>query len=428
MVFITATYLFEMYLQFRQHRRYNITEMPVELKGIIPQETFDKARVYGRDKSWYIFASQTWTQIETMLILLLGGLPYAWNLAGDALESLGVSHSDHEIWQSMVFLFICTFYQVLVHLPWNMYYTFVVEAKHGFNKQTLGFYFKDQLKSFILTIVVSLLLAAPLIHIVQTTGDQFYFYAWLFVLAFSLISITIYPDYIAPRFDTFEPLPQNALRTRIEQLAASIHFPLGRLLVVKASKRSSHSNAYYYGFLKSKTIVLFDTLFEAPADSEDKDAHHVCNDDEVLGVLSHELGHWKLNHTLQMLCIAQANALLSFWMFGQLMHNEHVYVSFGFDTMPTLVGLVLVLQFILAPINMVASFLINRLTRKNEFQADAFAAGLGYADPLQSALIKLQIGNLGAMNPDPWYSEYHYSHPPLVERLHALRALAKKAE
>ncbi len=164
-------------------------------------------------------------------------------------------------------------FSTITSLPWNIYYTFVLEEKHGFNKQTFGFFIKDNIKKFIVTILLTLPILALLIYIIKIGGDYFFVYAWLFTTIVALFLITIYADYIAPLFDKYTPLPEGELRTRIEELAKSLTFPLYKLYVVEGSKRSVHSNAYMYGFHKAKRIVLFDTLIEGykPVDAEKKE-------------------------------------------------------------------------------------------------------------------------------------------------------------
>ncbi|CAL1273872.1 unnamed protein product [Larinioides sclopetarius] len=225
--------------------------------------------------------------------------------------------------------------------------------------------------------------------------------------------MTVYADFIAPLFDKFTPLPEGTLRTRIEELAKSISFPLKKLYVVEGSKRSSHSNAYFYGFYKNKRIVLFDTLIKTG-----------CNNDEILAVLAHELGHWKLNHVLKNLIIAQVNLFLCFAVFALLFKNSSLYAAFGFhDQQPVIVGLVVIFQYVFSPYNEVLSFLMTALSRRFEFQADAFAKVLNKAADLRSALIKLNRDNLGFPVYDWLYSTWHHSHPPLLERIHALGKL-----
>jgi STE24 endopeptidase len=208
------------------------------------------------------------------------------------------------------------------------------------------------------------------------------------------------------------------------------------LYVVEGSKRSSHSNAYFYGFYKFKRIVLFDTLLEISerkkikesigeewkeSDEDEKSAKAGCNKDEILAVLGHELGHWKLNHILKNLILAQVQIFLMFLLFAFLSKSKPLYVAFGFtDSQPVLIGLMIVLQYILAPYSALVNFLMTVLSRKFEFQADTFAAELGRADALKTALIKLNNDNLSFPIFDWLYSAWNHSHPPLLERIEAL--------
>ncbi|XP_005100140.1 CAAX prenyl protease 1 homolog [Aplysia californica] len=467
LIFAWLTFLWETYLSVRQRHVAKTSEKaPEVLKGVMDQETFDKARSYHLDKSSFGLFSSVFHQFESTFILLFGGFPFLWNLGKSILISLNMPQG--EIMQSMAFIVLGIIYSTFSSLPWSLYSTFVIEEKHGFNKQTLGFFIKDHLKQLAVVVVISLPVTAALIYIVHVGGDYFFIYAWLFTFTVSLLLVTVYADYIAPLFDKFTPLPEGELRTRIEELALSINFPLKKLFVVEGSKRSSHSNAYFYGFFNNKRIVLFDTLLEdyAPAnkeeekedktkaeesnsgdqendtqrtddnktegaeetdqaksqeDSAEKKKKKVgCNNEEVLAVLCHELGHWYHSHVLKQLIISQINMFLCFGIFAVLMKEKVLFAAFGFDVQPTMIGLIIIFQFILAPYNEVLSFVLTYMTRKCEFQADAFAAGMGWSDTLRSALIKLNEDNLSFPLSDWLYSAWHFSHPPLLDRLRAL--------
>ena len=187
---------------------------------------------------------------------------YFLNLSGDVIEDLGMQKTD-EIYRSMMFIFLMNIFNTIIGLPFSIYSTFVLEEKHGFNQQTAWFYTKDQIKKFIISQIITMPMIAAVIKIVYWGGEFFFIYLWAFVVGFTLFMMIIYPEFIAPLFDKYTPLPDGDLRTQIEKLAASIQFPLYKLFVVEGSKRSSHSNAYFYGFFKFKRIVLFDTLLEA---------------------------------------------------------------------------------------------------------------------------------------------------------------------
>ncbi|XP_043362175.1 CAAX prenyl protease 1 homolog isoform X4 [Dermochelys coriacea] len=391
LLFSWVVYLWEAFLARRQRKVYRTTtHVPWELGQIMDSETFEKSRLYQLDKSTFSFWSGLYSELEGTLILLCGGIPFLWNVSGQISGRAGFE-PEYEITQSLVFLLLATLFSAVTGLPWSLYNTFVIEEKHGFNQQTLGFFFKDAIKKFIVTQCILLPVTSLLLYIIKIGGEYFFIYAWLFTLVVSLVLVTIYADYIAPLFDKFIPLPEGELKQAIEMMAKSIDFPLTKVYVVEGSKRSSHSNAYFYGFFKNKRIVLFDTLLEdycalnkehsEGEDGEDDDTKpkvknkkQGCKNEEVLAVLGHELGHWKLGHTIKNIVISQ-----------------------------------------------VLSFCLTVLSRRFEFQADAFAKELGKAEDLYSALIKLNKDNLGFPVSDWIFSMWHYSHPPLLERLQALK-------
>uniref|UniRef100_A0A671N600 CAAX prenyl protease n=1 Tax=Sinocyclocheilus anshuiensis TaxID=1608454 RepID=A0A671N600_9TELE len=393
LVFSWTVYIWEAYLACRQRKIYRTTmHVPTELGKIMDSETFEKSRLYQLDKSNFGFWSGLYSEAEGTLILLLGGIPFLWKVSGILTARFGFG-PEYEISQSLVFLMLATLFSAFTGLPWSLYNTFVIEEKHGFNQQIL---------------------------------------------------VTIYADYIAPLFDKFTPLPDGELKSEIESMSKSICFPLTKIYVVEGSKRSSHSNAYFYGFFKNKRIVLFDTLLEdysplnkpgekEPGTGEEnevagnesktkpKNKKQGCSNPEVLAVLGHELGHWKLGHTVKNIVISQMNSFLCFFLFAVLIGRKELFVAFGFhDTQPTLIGLMIIFQFIFSPYNELLSFCLTVLSRRFEFQADAFARNMGRSSELYSALIKLNKDNLGFPVADWLFSMWHYSHPPLLERLRAL--------
>ncbi|AWP16412.1 putative CAAX prenyl protease 1 -like isoform 3 [Scophthalmus maximus] len=372
--FSWTVYLWEAYLSYRQRRIYrSTTHVPQELGKIMDSATFEKSRLYQLDKSNFSFWSGLYSETEGTLILLLGGIPLLWGVAGSLTNRLGFG-SEYEITQSLVFLTLATLFSAVTGLPWSLYNTFVIEEKHGFNQQTFGFFLRDALKKFFVTQCILLPVTSLLLYIIKIGGDYFFIYAWLFTLAVSLVLVTIYADYIAPLFDKFTLLPEGELKMDIEAMAKSISFPLTKVYVVEGSKRSSHSNAYFYGFFKNKRIVLFDTLLEdyspfnktgepqpeqpesdetsSEAKAKPKNKKQGCNNPEILAVLGHELGHWKLGHTVKNMIISQMNSFLCFSLFAVLIGRKELFVAFGFnDSQPTLIGLMIIFQFIFSPYN-----------------------------------------------------------------------------
>ncbi|KAK2715374.1 CAAX prenyl protease 1 homolog [Artemia franciscana] len=441
--FMTVEFLWESYLSYRQHKVYKENkEVPKEVRVIIDEETFKKSREYGLDRSWFGMVAGTIKQCINTAFVFYWGQKYLWRAAGNLVQLVGYG-SECEIVHSIAFGFLANAVSTVLDLPFSIYNNFVIEEKHGFNKQTYGFYFKDKLKKFLVSEAISLPIVASVVWIVKNGGNFFFVYLWGFVTLVILALMTIYPDYIAPLFDKYTPLPDGDLKAKIESLAASIDFPLYKLYVVEGSKRSSHSNAYFYGFFKNKRIVLFDTLLEeseaakireaspeseAKKESEKQDGSGKnetkktgCTTDEVLAVLGHELGHWKLNHVLKNIIITEANLFLLFLVFNSLFKYKPLYVGFGFDEeTPVFIGLYIVMSYILAPYNTVLSFGMTLLSRRFEFAADAFAKKLGYAENLKKGLVKLSKDNLGFPVYDWLFSSWHHSHPPLLQRIAAI--------
>ncbi|KAK8964288.1 hypothetical protein KSP40_PGU003772 [Platanthera guangdongensis] len=413
--FMILMYIFETYLDIRQHGALKLPSLPKQLDGVVSQEKFEKAKAYSLEKSHFHFVHEVVTIVMDITILYFGVLPWFWKESGDFVSRMGLN-SDNEIIHTLSFLSGFMVWSQIIDLPFSLYSTFVIETRHGFNKQTIWLFFRDMFKGICLSILLGPPIVATLIVIVQKGGPYLAIYLWVFMFILSIVMMTLYPILIAPLFNKFTPLPDGELREKIEKLAASLKFPLKKLFVVDGSTRSSHSNAYMYGFFKNKRIVLYDTLIQQCKDVE-----------EVVAVIGHELGHWKLNHTVFSFIAVQILTFLQFGGYTVVRNSKDLFQSFGFDTQPVLIGLIL-FQHTVMPIQHFVSLGLNLVSRAFEFQADAFAKKLGYGKSLRAGLIKLQEENLSAMNTDPWYSAYHYSHPPLVERLAALEDLGSKKE
>eukprot|EP00415_Alexandrium_ostenfeldii_P001580 UN1580 len=279
---------------------------------------------------------------------------------------------------------------------------------------TVSLFFADLVKTELLTYFFGGLLIPLLIWIVHYFGSSFYIYLWAVCQALMLAMMWVYPNVIQPIFNKFETLKDDDLRQKIEDLAGEVNFPLTKLFQIDGSTRSSHSNAYFFGFWKYKRIVLYDTLL------------HLKQED-ILAILCHELGHWKFGHTLVNLCISSGHIFVLFWLFGAVMYSgdmsQDIVRQFGFgDTKAVMVSLMIFMN-LFTPTEQVVSLLMTMLSRRFEFQADSFAHKMGRSGPLQSGLMQIHEENKGDLNPDPWYSWYHFSHPPLVERIRALKIL-----
>ena len=393
---LVSQFLFEQYLNYRQAQKAR-EPFKTSFEIVTNQETFEKAQIYSLNKLKYSFISSLVYLLFNLLLIYK--LNNVWLLANS---------------NSIYFVWLYGSLSYLVGLPLSLYSTFVVERE--FNQMTVALFCSDSIKTYLLSCAIGLPFTALFIYTVEST-QSFYYYLFALFLIFQLFFITIFPVYIQPLFNKFSPLKEGSLKDKIYALANRIDFPLTKLFTVDGSKRSSHSNAYFFGFFKNKRIVLFDTL----------EKH--CNEEEICAILAHELGHWKLNHVFKTFLVNQIHLFITFYMFAQVIDHQPLYNSFQFSSKPTIIGFIL-FNNLIVPLDSLLTFLMNVLSRLFEFQADAYAVELGYAVNLKSGLVKINKENLGNVNPDWLYSAYKYSHPPIVERLNAIpdRELEKKKD
>ncbi|CAK9822402.1 CAAX prenyl protease 1 homolog [Anthophora retusa] len=413
--------LWKFYLSLRQRSlMVRSVELPKSIECLMTKDVYDKARRYDLDKLNFSIFEDIYSEIWSGVFLI--GLFYYhfWVWSINVAQYFGFDDTN-EIFLSGICMFMINVIYAVIYFPLKVYSTFVVEEKYGFNKQTPLFFIKDQLLKFAVREVLAIPLLCAVIWIIKNGGDYFFIYVWIFLIIATLFIMIIYPEVIAPLFDKYTPFPEGDLKTKIEALAASINFPLYKLFIVDNSKRSSHTNAYLYGFYKHKRIVLFDTLvkeYYKPAEGETEPKG--CDTDEVLAVLAHELGHWKYNHTFKGLVIGQLCLLLNIFLYAKFVDYKPMFYAFGFvDTQPTVIGFIIVTMCISIPLNMVLQFINVAIQRKFEFEADRFAKILGHGQALKSSLTKLQKDNLSYPLYDKLYSRWYHSHPPILERLEA---------
>ncbi|CAB3226697.1 unnamed protein product [Arctia plantaginis] len=425
LIFSWVEYSWELYLSLRQLNIYKTNnEIPDDLKEMLNEESFKKARLYGIDKSSFKIVKEFYSILLTSIILYNRWIYVAWQKSENIATAFNIS-TDREILISCIFMTCVTVFNFVINMPFTVYGTFVLEQKHGFNKQTIGFFIKDQIKSLLLSLVITLPIISIAIYIIMLGGNMFVVWLWMFTTVATLLLLTLYPTVIAPLFDKFVPLPDGSLRKGIESLASRLHFPLSQIYIVEGSKRSAHSNAYFSGLFGAKRIVLFDTLLEKY--DEEKKVTTGCTESEILGVLAHELGHWKCSHIYKSIALTEVNLLLLFTAFGLLFKYSMLYTSLGFPAgqEPIIIGLIVVLQMILAPYNSILSFFATALSRKFEFEADNFALSLSYPNELRSALIKLGKDNLDYPIYDKLYSAWYHSHPTLLHRIENIKEQVK---
>ena len=299
-----------------------------------------------------------------------------------------------------------------VDLPFALYRQFVIEARYGFNRMTLALFCADLLKHTLLGIVIGAPVILAVLWLMAVMGSAWWFWVWLFWSAFNLLILFVYPTWIAPLFNKFSPLADGETKSRIEALLARCGFRSSGLFVMDGSKRSSHGNAYFTGFGNNKRIVFFDTLLERLAAPE------------VEAVLAHELGHFRRRHVLKRIVLMFAASLGFLWLLGQLIAAPWFYAGLGVPAQST--ALALILFFLVVPVfTFPFTPVLSWISRRHEFEADAYAAARTEAAALGRALVKLYEDNAATLTPDPLHSLFYDSHPPAAVRIARLQAAAR---
>ena len=394
----------KLWLAYRQldHVAANRAEVPAAFREQINIAAHHKAADYT--STLVRFGALT-IIFDTFLLLVFtvgGGIQWL----NDASSGL----TDSLLLQGVAVIVLVLALQSILEIPFDLYRTFNIEARFGFNKMTLKLYLLDAVKGILLGAALGLPLLFAVLWMMSAMGDLWWLYVWGVWVTFNLLLLFIYPTYIAPMFNKFEPLQDEAQKLRIESLLARCGFESSGLFVMDGSKRSSHGNAYFTGFGKTKRIVFFDTLLQR------------LSPGEVDAVLAHELGHFKHRHVIKRIAFTFAVSLGFLWLLAQLLHAEWFYLGMGVTTQSTAIALLLF--FMALP---VFTFLLHPLTsaysRKHEFEADAYAAQQTDANELVNALVKLYQDNAKTLTPDPLYATFYESHPPAPIRIAHLQKL-----
>ena len=379
-------------------------ELPSEFADVWDQEKYAKSQAYERDGA----KSGIVSSIVSLTVLLAFWFSGGFGWLDEWVRSFGAGEILTGIYY-IAFLFLAT---TLLSLPFDIHHTFVHEEKYGFNKTTPAVFAADQLKG----LVLGALLGIPLIALILwlfTTLPNAWVYAWLAVTALSLLLTFLAPSLILPLFNKFTPMEDGELKTAIEEMAKKCDFPLVGLFVIDGSKRSTKSNAYFTGFGKFKKIALYDTLIESQST------------DELVGVLAHEIGHFKKKHIIQRIVLSIVQTALIFFLLGLVTSPDSpfartLFTAFRVEQISLYVGLV-IFFILFKPVSRLISIGLSMLSRKHEFEADHYAATVQETpEHLSMALKKLSRNNLSNLTPHPLEVFLHHSHPPVLQRLEAL--------
>ncbi len=394
----------QLWLSLRQakHVADHRSAVPAEFADKITLEEHQKAADYTKVKGSF---GRLQLVIGTVVLLL-------WTLGGGLnwLDQLWRTAEWGSLATGVAVLISFSLISSLVDIPSSLYSTFNIEERFGFNKSTLKTFFIDMIKGAVLAMVIGIPLILLVLWLMESTGDFWWLYAWIALTAFSIIMMWAYPKFIAPIFNKFKPLEEGEVLDRLTSLLKRTGFNSDGVFVMDGSKRSSHGNAYFTGFGKTKRIVFFDTLLKHLSPTQ------------VEAVLAHELGHFKRKHVLKGMIASMTMTLIGFAILAWLMKQEWFYSAFGIEQSSTYMALILFMlvspafTFFIGP-------LMARWSRKHEFEADEFAAKESDANELISALVSLYKKNAGTLTPDPLYSAFYDSHPPASIRIAHLKSV-----
>jgi len=395
---LVADFIFERFLEYLNSTQWS-DQLPGELKGIFDDEKYRQQQAYEKVNFRFSLVSSSFSFILVLLMFLLTG--FAW------VNSLALSVTVNPILVALVFFGILLFVSDLLTTPFSVYDTFVIEEKFGFNKTTPKTFLFDKLKGYLIGAIIGGGLLSLIIYIYQLTTTSFWIYAWGIVSLFSVFMVLFYSNLIVPLFNKQTPLPDGELKTAIKDFSDKVGFKIDNIYVIDGSKRSTKANAYFTGLGAKKRIVLYDTLI---------------NDltvNELVAVLAHEIGHYKKHHVIWSLLLGVLQTGIVLFIFSLFVGSPELSAALGVKTPSFHIGLI-AFGILYSPLSIITGLAMNIFSRKNEYQADEFAAKYFDGKELASALKKLSVKNLSNLRPHPAYVFFHYSHPTLLQRLNAL--------
>jgi len=398
-----GNYILERWLDYLNSTRWS-NELPKEVEEIYDAEKYRKQQEYQKVNTRFGIFTDTLTLVVMLAMIVLGG--FAW--LNDYLRQ----YVTHPIVLALFFFGILGLVADILSTPLSVYHTFVIEQKFGFNQTSVKTFIFDKLKGWLLGAIIGGGLLAIIVWIYQSTGNWFWLVAWIVISVFSIFMTMFYSTLIVPLFNKQTPLEAGELRSAIEDFAEKAGFRLDNIFVIDGSKRSKKSNAYFSGLGSKKRIVLYDTLIK----------QHTT--DELVAVLAHEIGHYKLKHTRTGVILSILQTGLTLYILSWFIGNPLLSQALGAEQGSFHMG-ILAFGILYTPLSLILELGMNIISRKHEFQADSFAGTKYNASSLQSALKKLSVDNLSNLHPHPAYVFFYYSHPPLLERLKNLESIKK---
>lgn len=390
--YILSAYL--KYLNFRSIRR----QIPNEVSDVYVPEKYSIYQEYKRE----LFKLSNITSLISLSLTVI------MIIAGFSLLDAIIRHFiSNELVISIIFLMILGFLSDIISMPFEFYETFVIEQKYGFNTMSKKLFFTDKLKSYALALLIGVPLYAIIFTIYQRLGTSFWWIAWIIISTFSIVMSLLYSSVIVPMFNKQSPLQDGELKDKIKELAQKTDFNLDKVYVIDGSKRSTRANAYFSGLGSKKRIVLYDTLIKTQTTNE------------IEAVLAHEIGHYKKKHIIKGLIYSILQTGLFLFAFSLLVNNAAIYEAL--NTKPGFHIGIIVFAILFGPISFITSLASNYISRRYEFEADRFAVENASGEHLITALKQLSANNMSDLTPHEVYVKIYYSHPPLVQRIKAIR-------
>ena len=401
---IVADFILESWLELLNLK--NLSEkLPEELKDLYDAEKYAQSQKYERTNIRFGLISGSFNLILILGMFLFDG--FAW------VDRLAASISAHPVLHPLIFFGILGLAFDILNTPFAVYDTFVIEQRFGFNKTTPGLYITDKLKGWLLSAIIGGGLIALVVWFYLQTTVYFWLWVWLLMSIFMLFMAFFYSSLIVPLFNKQKPLEDGDLKYQITRRAEQACFQIDKIYTIDGSKRSTKANAYFSGMGRKKRIVLFDTLIGE------------LSTDEIVAVLMHEIGHYRKKHIISSMILSFIQTGIMLFIFSLFVSQPVLSQALGASEASFHIGLI-AFGVLYSPISVVIGLMMNTLSRKNEYQADSFAAGFGMSNALINSLKKLSVTNLSNLTPHPLYVFFHYSHPTLLQRIRNLNDANKR--
>ncbi len=398
LIIVSISYVFDQFLDYLNLKSQR-TDLPDDIAAFYDREKYLKSLAYHKELAKFSFFTSAFSFVLSLTMLLLGG--FGW------LDQLLRGYIENEIILALAFFGVLMIASDILTIPFQWYSTFVIEEKYGFNKTTVKTFVFDKIKGYVLSAVIGGLLISILIYLIQYIGPNFWIWFALIAAAFILLVNMFYTSLILPLFNKLTPLQDGELKTAIESFSNKVDFPLDNIFVIDGSKRSKKANAFFSGIGKKKKIVLYDTLI----------TNHTI--EELVAVLAHEVGHFKKKHIIWGYILSVIQVVFTLYVLSLMVFNENVSYALGAEHLGIHLNLI-AFGILFSPISAITGLLMKMYSRKNEFEADAYARETYNVKAMTSALKRLSVDSLSDLYPHPVYVFFHYSHPPLLTRLAAL--------